>query len=866
MTDARSNDRAGFNRWLCAGAAIGALAMPGLAAAQSADAPQQQPQAAVPTGIGEIIVTANRRQERAQDVPIAITALSPQRLEQQGITKAQDLAASVPSLVVGPNGQGSRETMSFTLRGQGSTFQASPGVVMYMNEVPVPSAISLSQQGAPGQFIDIENLQVLAGPQGTLFGRNTTGGAVLIVPKKPTNEFGGWIKGEIGNYDRRYVEGAVNLPIVDDKLMVRVMGAFHDRDGYTRDVQWNKDRDNEHWYTGRIGVTFRPTDTVENYTMAYYTKSSNNGAGLIHKGFNINGLINAAGPGKPGLCMEGPYSALGGYSCDVYRAATAKAEALGNRKTAFSIDTMQKTKAWGISNTTDIELSDEIKLRNIFSYQRMKLKYRYDGDATVLQQQDNDPGRLPGPGEAFLPGIGTPITYTNATGATERSRDDFKQITEELQLQGDMLDSKLTWTVGGFYFEQKPVGTQLSRGMNYCPAVSTGDITVCSPGYLYSGVASKSKALYAQATLDLGAATPSLDGLRLTAGYRYTWDTIKGFASQFNVSRNKNAPPGSYACGYNNMDTPFADAYDNCYFSATLKTKAPTWLIGLDYKVTDRVMVFAKVSHGYKAGGFNPYAVYDNTRTFNPEKVTSYEIGLKSDFNLGDVPFRFNGSLYQVEYKGLQRATGDYNPGSNAAGARTLNADARIKGIELEASVRPFPGFELGGNFSYTDAKYKKYQYVVNQPAEACNGQVNPVYLGGTGIADSSCLDFQYVSPYIWSVHASYDYDLGDMGALAFFVNYSHTSKQNTEAVQLAKNQPGAVLEPYGTLNASIDWKNIAGSGFDLGVFGTNITNKTYRISNNDVYQTGSLLYWSTMYGEPRMYGMRLTYRFGGEK
>ncbi len=860
MTDgigARSNDRAGFNHWLYAGAAIGALILPGVAVAQTANAPQEQPQAAVPTGIGEIIVTANRRQERAQDVPIAITALSPQRLEQQGITKAQDLAASIPSLVVGPNGQGSRETMSFTLRGQGSTFQASPGVVMYMNEVPVPSAISLSQQGAPGQFIDIENLQVLAGPQGTLFGRNTTGGAVLIVPKKPTNELGGWIKGEIGNYDRRYVEGAVNLPIVDDKLMVRVMGAFHDRDGYTRDVQWNKDRDNEHWYTGRIGVTFRPTDTVENYTMAYYTKSSNNGAGLIHKGFNIGSVSQPGTLAGVGLCAEGPYSALGGYSCDVYRAATAKADALGNRKTAFSIDTMQKTKVWGISNTTDIDLSDEIKLRNIFSYQRMNLKYRYDGDATVLQQQDNDPGVLPGPGEAFLPGIGTPITYTNATGATERSRDDFKQITEELQLQGDMLDSKLTWTVGGFYFQQKPVGTQLGRGMNYCPAVSTGNLLACSPGYLYSGVASKSKALYAQATLDMGAATPSLDGLRITAGYRYTWDTIKGFASQF-------SPAGGtmWKCGYDgSIQAPLTGIYDTCLFSATLKTKAPTWLLGLDYKVTDRVMVFAKVSHGYKAGGFNPYAVYDNTRTFNPEKVTSYEIGLKSDFNLGDVPFRFNGSLYQVEYKGIQRATGDYNPSTNASGARTLNADARIRGIELDASVRPFPGFELGGNFSYTDAKYKKYQYTVNQGALACNGLVP-----AGGIADSSCLDFQYVSPYIWSVHASYDYDLGDMGSLAFFVNYSHTSKQNTEAVQLPQIQPGAVLEAYGTLNASIDWKNIADSGFDLGVFGTNITNKTYRISNNDVYQAGSLLYWSTMYGEPRMYGMRLTYRFGGEK
>ena len=866
MIDLRDSRRehSGLGRWLLAGAAIGALTVPGIAFAQTAE-PQQTPQASSATNsFGEIIVTANRREERAQDVPIAITALSSERLQQQGITKAQDLAASVPSLVVGPNGQGSRESQSFTLRGQGSTFQASPGVVTYMNEVPLTSAITLSQQGGPGNFIDIENLQVLAGPQGTLFGRNTTGGAVLIVPKKPTNEFGGWIKGEIGNHDRRYIEGAINIPIVNDKLMVRAVGAFHDRDGYTHDVIWDKNRDDEHWYSGRLGVQFNPTETIRNYTMATFSKSSNNGAGLIHKGFNIGLPTTPGGSPQPGtlaglgLCGIGPISLLGPYSCDVYKAATANAQALGNRKTAFSIDTMQKTKTWGITNTTEIDLSDELKLRNIVSYQRMKLAYRYDGDATVLQQQDNDPGVLPASGQAFYPGTNIPITYSNATLATEGNRDNFKQITEELQLQGDMLDSKLQWTVGGFYFQQKPVGEQLSRGLTYCPAVSTG---TCKPTYQYSSVASKSKALYAQAALDLGAASPSLNGLRLTAGFRYTWDTITGFASQYGVSRNPLAPPGTYACGYNGADTPFAAAYDFCYFSAKLKTKAPTWIIGLDYKVTEKIMVFAKVSHGYKAGGFNPYAVYDSTRTFKPEKVTSYEIGLKSDFNLGNVPFRFNASLYQLDYKGIQRATGDYNPGTFSAGARTLNADARIKGVEIEASIRPFQGFEVGGNFSYTDAKYKKYQYVVNQPALACNG-----YVATGGTADSSCLDFQYVSPYIWSIHASYNYDLGNAGALALFVNYSHTSKQNTEAVQLPGVQPGAVLEAYGRLNASLDWKNVAGSGFDVGIFGTNITNKTYRISNNDVYQAGSLLYWSTMYGEPRMYGARLTYRFGGEK
>ena len=139
----------------------------------------------------DIIVTAQRRAERAQDVPIAITAFSPERLQQQNITQSQDLNASVPSLVVGSAGQGSRDSQTFTLRGQGATFQASPGVVLYLNEVPLPAPITLSQQGGPGNFVDLENLQVLAGPQGTLFGRNTTGGAILLVPHKPTKDFTG---------------------------------------------------------------------------------------------------------------------------------------------------------------------------------------------------------------------------------------------------------------------------------------------------------------------------------------------------------------------------------------------------------------------------------------------------------------------------------------------------------------------------------------------------------------------------------------------------------------------------------------------------------------------------------------------------
>lgn len=811
---------------------------------------QTEPQAAPDTGIADIIVTANRRQENNQDVPVAITALSAERLQQQGIGKEQDLQASVPSLVVGPNGQGSREAQSFTLRGQGATFQASPGVVTYMNEVPLPSAITLSQQGGPGNFLDLANMQVLAGPQGTLFGRNTTGGAVLLTPKKPTNEFGGWIQGTIGNYDARVIEGAINVPVIDDKLMVRVAGAYNDRDGYTRDIVWNKDRDDQHWYTGRLGVLFRPTETIENYTMLYGSRSRNNGAGLIHRQFNIDGLRAV------GLCSDAPGAGAG--SCDVYRATTARADALGPRQTALGIDIFSETEIWGISNTTDIELNDTLTLRNIASYQRMRLRYRYDGDATVLQQHDVGPGVLPAPGQVTLPGAGTPVTYDNATLLKEVPRDNFEQITEELQIQGDLLDSRLTFTAGGFFFKQQPAGVQGGTSIAYCPAAITGSNVICGSSLTFFGVTQESKALYAQGTLDFGVFSPALDGLRLTGGYRRTWDKTTGFSSNIQPIIGD---AGNVRCGATGQVVPVADQFESCTFNVGLKTNAPTWTIGLDYKISPRILLFGKVARGYKAGGLNALAVYDFKRTFLPEYVTSYEAGVKSDFTIANVPFRFNAVAYHVNFRDIQRAGGDFNPGTGASGSQIFNADARIRGVELDASMQPFKGLEIGGNFSHTDAKYKDFTFTTVTGQSDCNGTVAP---GGT--ANLGCLPFQYVAPYIWSLHVNAEIPVGDdMGKLNFFANYSHTSSQYTDATAAPAEQPGARLEPFGLLNMSLDWRDVARSGFDVGLFVTNATNKLYRISNSNVYQSGSLLYQASLYGEPRMYGLRVKYRFGGE-
>ena len=780
-------------------------------------------------GLEEIIVTAQRRQERNQDVPISITAFSPERLQQQNVTTAQNLNGVVPSLQVSSLGQASREVEGFTLRGQGPTYQGASSVVVYMSEVPLPQGFTTAQQGGPGNYVDLENVQVLAGPQGTLFGRNTTGGAVLLVPHKPTNNYEGYFQVSRGNRDYVGLEGVVNIPVIDDKLLVRVSGTYQDRDGYTQDLVWNKDRDDMHYYAGRIGITFKPTERIENYLLAYGARSSNNGTSYIHLGSVVPALQAS------GACGADP-------TCAVYLRQTEIANEIGPRKTRIGVDQFEKTRTWGVINTTNLDLTDELTLRNIVSYQRYYKNYALDEDGTPLQMVDFGVARMPdGPIPGLTDEFGIPANgYNNE--APFGPRDNLKQFTEELQLQGKMLDNHLTFTVGGFYYNQKPTSDHVNRAVIGCAAENTGDPALCTPTFQSYGVSTKSKALYAQATLDLGVFTPSLENLRLTGGYRYTWDTVNGYTN-FNIPFGG----GAVYC----IPDPAVGTSDECLFSATGKSKAPTWTIGADYKPMSNLLLFAKVSRGYKAGGFNPFAVRESTRTFGPEYVTSYEAGFKSDWRLGTVPFRLNITAYSSDYKGIQKSVADAAPG--AVGSQVQPASARIRGIETEATIRPIPALELGGNVSYTDAEYKDYNFIAIGPTASCSGAT----VGAGEVVDASCENFG-IPKWTYSAHASLDLPVPDSwGAINLYAAYSYIS---TQVVAESQRLYGGVLAPYGLLNLSARWKGIAQSNVDLELFMTNATNKLYRISNSNL---SSLGFYSGIYGEPRMYGARLRWNFG---
>ena len=424
--------------------------------------------------IADIVVTANRREEQLQDVPVAITAFTGDSLRREGITSNQDLAGKVPSLIVG-QAAGQRDTQTFTIRGQGSTFGGGPGVAVYFAEVPLPQrSDTVGQIGTGTLFYDLENIQVLKGPQGTLFGRNTTGGAVLVEPAKPKNQFDGYVQAQLGNYHDREFEGMVNIPVVDDKLLLRVAGRYAKRDGYTREINTNRDLDNRNYWTLRAGLTWRPSDNIENYLLVTDVNLDQNGTGSVFAGFNTainpdNGLLQG--------------TAARVYGIPLLSQTLAEQQARGPRRTSLNIVPMEEQRLFMATDSLTIELSDNFKLRNIASYARYKTRAAFDQDGSNVPIQDS------GPGDAHST--------------------DARQWTEEFQLQGNLLDGRLNLVTGVYHEDAKSVGPEIRQGLSY------GEFATIS-----SGEHRKSTGVYAQASLDMGALTQALDGLRLTGGYR----------------------------------------------------------------------------------------------------------------------------------------------------------------------------------------------------------------------------------------------------------------------------------------------------------------------------------------------------------
>jgi len=760
-------------------------------AAQTSD----QPAAAPVGGLEEVIVTARRKEEKAQVVPIALTTLTAKKLEAQDIRDNLSLLKDTPGL----NGStGASLGVSYTfLRGVS-------GVVSYFDEIP-----TLVTGVNQSYYFDVSNVQVLKGPQGTLFGLSNDAGAILYEPTKPTNNFEGYVQATLGNYNRGTFEAVLNVP-VDDKLSLRFGGQFNHQDGYIHVIQNNIDLLDQNYWAIRGQADFHPTDDIENELLVNYFHSRYRPGTFVFDGFSttapqafplpVNQLVHLLHGLLPNDFPEGSLvpllrqqRALGPYTVQ-----------------ALSLDPSAQVSQLNIVDKFTYEINDHLKIRNILGYQEtINSAFIEDIDATNLALIQ---GNTPLPSQASGPNV---------------------QYNEELQLQGDAFDNKLTYVVGTFnqLGGYGSADTRAPYGIGY--QNSFGTVKGASQVFR-----ARTNAVYAQGTYNLG---DYIEGLSFTAGLRYTWD-------HFYTRGNGYSPQGVFLSSISQ--------------SANYRSPSYTWSI--DYQWRPQTMFYLTNSRGYKTGGFNntPTQIFEAFSLFAPEHLNNFELGTKSDFDfeaLGAPSWkgRLNLSGYYGVYQNIQaQTTAAYQVqagGSTATqlGTPILNVgDGDIYGYEGEFTLIPDPSFELSGAFAYTRGRYSHFM----GPSPTPGAGAAQVYIPGVNYEITPLWKFNLNGTYHLPIDPAY-------GDVSVSLAYSWQDRMIlTDAPHLA---PEDYLPAFDNVDMTLEWKGIMGNDqLDGRLWVTNLLNNTIAPGVLATWEVLGLIGYQP--AQPQMYGATLRYSFGG--
>ncbi|MCB2077964.1 MAG: TonB-dependent receptor, partial [Novosphingobium sp.] len=668
------------------------LAATAMGVVLSTPAMAQEAQGAAYADDGAIVVTARRMEENLQDVPISISVYNQEQLAARNIVSTTDLATYTPSLAI--NGRYGPEKSSFAIRGFSQDLNTQPTVAVYFAEAVAPrlsSNITSGNGAGVGDMFDLQNVQVLKGPQGTLFGRNTTGGAILLVPQKPTGDLEGYIEGTIGNYDTRRVQAVLNVPLADT-FKVRLGIDRNKRDGYihNRSGIGPKDFNDSNYIAARLSILAELTPDLENYTIFKYSKSDTNGS--------LGRMVYCNR--SPGSGTTGSTSIVRAAVCDQVDSQIAQGfgyyDVLNDHPNPFVVNT-----TWQVINTTTWDVSDNLTVKNIVSYGEAKEKYAFN-----------------------LSGDYIPFTFVHVQpGEDGKVQGDQWTFTEELQLQGSTGDDRFTWQAGGYIELSEPRRgkggqTQVTSIFSSCTDVYAfkcnplslfgGAFVVGNLGIAHNVYYYRNYGLYAQGTFKI------TDQLSITAGIRNTWDWQKEHADNIRVALSPNGPVG-FSCS--RAQTPVgagAELLTNeaCTRTFVEKSSEPTWLVGLDFKPTEDTLVYAKWARGYRGGGINEANF--GVETWDPETLDSYEVGFKASFR-GAVRGNISVAGFWNDFTNQQASVfipqcvaadpGCTNPAPTGINGIQNVGKSRLRGIEVDGSVTVFDSLRFDFGYAYLDAK-----------------------------------------------------------------------------------------------------------------------------------------------------------------
>ncbi|HEY1077697.1 MAG TPA: TonB-dependent receptor [Fontimonas sp.] len=790
--------------------------------------------------IEEIIVTAQRREESVQDVPISITVFDGKQLSNANITNSADLATQTPSLST--NTRFGADNATFSIRGFTQELRTTASVATYMAEVVAPRGQSSQTSGdgaGPGALFDLANVQVLKGPQGTLFGRNTTGGAVLLVPNRPKDEFEGYVELSGGEWEMQRQQAVVNVPVNDD-FKFRLGIDRNQREGHLRNVVdiGASELGSVDYTSARLSTVWNVSDSVENYTILSYIDSESTGYSSQLYACNEDYLSG-------GFFLQ--FSGTLHYpACQAQLDRQAAAGQNGFYDVVSTIKSpMTNIKEKRLINTLSWELSDDVTLKNILAYAHLHTEngsdifgtqFRYNVPLLTLPLIGPVP-LDPNPDREFKTGVSVanpdwPVTSQETYVA-------------ELQLQGTSFDGALDWQ-GGVYFENsRPDGFSgnNSAGLISCEMASlegpASGFNCYDPlGGAVGGVLVQAykteylnRAAYAQGTYHFN------DEFSFTGGLRYTWDHTEAYGEKTRYTWLLGVPLGPSL----QVVTP------------EVSSKAPTGLIEFDWKPFEGQMIYAKYLRGYRQGSVIP-AADPGVDTFDPEKVDTYELGLKTQF-AGFLPGRFNMAVFYNDFTNQQLQLG-YISNTSTQTTTIVNAGkSRIAGVEADLYLQVLDSLSFALAMSFLDTELLEQQDLTDRVGEAGGGIAGASVTPIADVGDE--LPYAPKQTYV----ASLNWDLpvpSEWGQIFAGATYSYIGEQRSAATS---SGPFGLLDAFELLNLNLGWTGIFGSPVDITAFATNVLDEQYVTYTSGTYNL--LAYESRALGTPRMIGARLKFNFG---
>ena len=804
-----------------AGVTTATTAPAGQAAPAAADAAQSG-------GLAEIVVTATRRDTRLQTTPIAVTAIDSSLIQQSSPRDIGDLAAFVPNFSAATIAN--FNAASFAIRGVGQTsiiVYFEPPVAVLVDDFVVPSV-----QTQLLDTFDVSQVEVLRGPQGTLFGKNTTGGAVTVRSKRPVmNEIGAEMRVQYGSFDTKRIQAAANIPIIEDKLAFRLVGGYEKSDGYYKNGACygpvtgfapnkfqgatgclnDKTIGGKDVWNARAKLLFKPDDRFTALLQGEWLRDRSDSVPSV----NLNRDFAAAGPfltDTLGLTDQNPRS-----SDPLKNAAyTGRSDAL------LKMNEGQRINVNGVYLNMDYQTDiGTISTVSGFRSQKSRIPNSYAGATAIAPD-------------------GQYLSFFDAT------RDDNRKTHQEEVRFASKLGGPFDFVAGGFYQHDT---------VDFCVAQVLGFLDLTSgplpfgnwndtPYILCNAQKTTSKALFTEGTYKFTRT------LTLTVGGRYTWEdkTWRGRQQVFIPQLNGGFDP---TISINSALDASVYNYPAGVIKLNSHTAKPTYRASLGWQATPTIFSYFTYSHGFKSGGFNDQiggfaafgadqaAFAQAARATKPEYADSFEAGIKSEFF--NRRLRFNLTGFHVKYSDLQKQLNVpivVNGQPNQVTLFVNAASATVNGIEMESSVIPFQGFTLRGVLGYQDAKYNNY----TAPGAGYNLANAPL---------DRAPKWQWTLDATYQLPVANDFKLTFNGNLAYVGRNLNTQDINTEA-------GNTFLNARTLLNASITLTDPKDK-YSVRVIGRNLTDKRYLVGIQNV----AGLWVNGQYGAPRYIGVELGAKFG---